>query len=132
MSESSPPPQVEPSHAVSEPEPDHTDTSPAAPVEKQAEEDRRATKRRRNCPESLDRFQESSESDGSRQQSFTFDTCAAPAPEFTPKFGSFKLPEAATELAKVVKRRVAVPDGKETTAEAEREEEAANGIITGN
>ncbi|OWM78876.1 hypothetical protein CDL15_Pgr003047 [Punica granatum] len=134
MSESSPT-QVEPPPVLSAPESDPVETSPVPATDKPADEDSRVTKRRRNCPESLDKFQEYSESYRD-QQSFTFDTSAAPTPEFTPKFGSFKLPAAPEqEPGPGEEQKVQVSsDSEEATAESRQEEEeaaAANGI-TGN
>ncbi|KAK4762191.1 hypothetical protein SAY87_030075 [Trapa incisa] len=129
MSESSTAPVVETPLVAPEPEQDCPGANPA-------EEESRANKRRRNCPESLDKLQESGGS--CHQQSFTFDTCASHAPQFTPKFGSFKHPEAAAEPAKVVDEKATVTaDGAETVAHARLEEgeekaESANGYTKEN
>ncbi|MEI4867066.1 hypothetical protein, partial [Klebsiella pneumoniae] len=60
----------------------------------------RQTKRRKNCPSALEKFEVSANSACNSSFSFTFDTNSqATTLQFTPKFGSFKLVEPPAAAA---------------------------------
>lgn len=78
----------------------------------------RQTKRRKNCPSALEKFEVSANSACNSSFSFTFDTNSqATTLQFTPKFGSFKLvePPAAEEAAACI--QIPARENKEEESE---------------
>lgn len=101
MDESSPSPEESSSTSQLDSAPcgNHPPPSPDSSPEEDHSVADHAAKRRKKCPESFDKVQESHLPN--RTHSFTFDNkFSASPPDSTPKFGSFKIPPADVESEK--------------------------------
>ncbi|KAM7505194.1 hypothetical protein LguiB_004098 [Lonicera macranthoides] len=84
----------------------------------------RDAKRRKICPSSLEKLESKNQLSNS-SFSFSFDTKSAGTPQFTPKFGSFKLTEPSPEVDGC-RQILAESPAKEDKEEEEEESEISD------